>query len=93
MSKWTGTKWVDEDEDAGGGIGDIDLGGMDFSSFGNMGDMGDGGMANFEDDEEQEVEKPAEEDTDKAEGDAKLEETSEKKNMYRAHDFMSAEDI
>ncbi|XVE73309.1 hypothetical protein DITRI_Ditri11bG0107300 [Diplodiscus trichospermus] len=93
-------KWVDEDEDAGG-LGDIDLGGMDFSNFGGMGGMGGmggaggmggmggaggmgdfegmggaGGMGDFEDsdDEEQEVSKPAEQDTNKAEGDAKPEE-------------------
>ncbi|XVF32757.1 hypothetical protein REPUB_Repub17cG0110700 [Reevesia pubescens] len=71
-------KWVDEDEE--NAVGDIDLGGMDFSNFGGM-----GGMADFEDsdDEEQEVIKPAEQDTNKAEGDAKPEEqgaeTSEKK--------------
>ncbi|XP_048138848.1 uncharacterized protein OsI_027940 isoform X2 [Rhodamnia argentea] len=35
-------KWVDEDEDTGG-MGDLDLGGMDFSKFGGMGmGMGDG---------------------------------------------------
>ncbi|XP_021280606.1 uncharacterized protein OsI_027940 [Herrania umbratica] len=73
-------KWVDEDEE--NGVGDLDLGGMDFSNFGNMGGMGDGGMGDggmgdFEDsdDEEQEVSKPG--------GDAKPEElvagTSEKK--------------
>ncbi|XWS46670.1 hypothetical protein CRYUN_Cryun14cG0087600 [Craigia yunnanensis] len=87
-------KWVDEDED-NGSPGDVDLGGMDFSNFGNMGGMGDGGMGyggmgdgglgDFEDsdDEEQEVTKSAEQDTNKAEEDAKLEEqgngTSEKK--------------
>ncbi|XP_060676308.1 uncharacterized protein OsI_027940 isoform X4 [Ziziphus jujuba] len=38
-------KWVDEDEDNGGGVGDLDLGGMDFSKFGDMGGMGGlGGM-------------------------------------------------
>ncbi|KAB2052679.1 hypothetical protein E1A91_A12G142000v1 [Gossypium mustelinum] len=84
-------KWVDEDEDKG--LGDLDLGGMDFSNFGGMGGMGDmmggmgdmmggmGGMDEFEDsdDEGQEVTKP----DDKAEGDAKPEEhgigSSEKK--------------
>ncbi|XP_031280560.1 uncharacterized protein OsI_027940 isoform X2 [Pistacia vera] len=36
-------KWVDEDED--NGVGDLDLGGMDFSNFGGMGGMGAmGGM-------------------------------------------------
>ncbi|KAL4383753.1 hypothetical protein GQ457_15G025310 [Hibiscus cannabinus] len=76
-------KWVDEDEDTG--PGDIDLGGMDFSSFGNMGGM-DGGMDDSEDssdDEEQEVMKPAEADTNKVNGNAKPEEqgagASEKK--------------
>ncbi|KAB2052680.1 hypothetical protein E1A91_A12G142000v1 [Gossypium mustelinum] len=85
-------KWVDEDEDKVG-LGDLDLGGMDFSNFGGMGGMGDmmggmgdmmggmGGMDEFEDsdDEGQEVTKP----DDKAEGDAKPEEhgigSSEKK--------------
>ncbi|XP_022758018.1 uncharacterized protein OsI_027940-like [Durio zibethinus] len=79
-------KWVDEDED-NGGLGDLDLGGMDFSNFGNMGmgGMDDGGMGDFDDsdDEEQEVTNPTEQDTNKAEGDAKLEDqgagTSEKK--------------
>ncbi|PPD91961.1 hypothetical protein GOBAR_DD11109 [Gossypium barbadense] len=77
-------KWVDEDED--NGPGDIDLGGMDFSSFGNMGGMDGGGMDEFEDssdDEEQEVTKPAEQDMNKADGNAKPEEqgagTMEKK--------------
>ncbi|XWS36180.1 hypothetical protein CRYUN_Cryun20dG0063100 [Craigia yunnanensis] len=78
-------KWVDEDED-NGSPGDIDLGGMDFSSFGNMGGMGDGGMDDLggmgdggmgdyedSDDEEQEVTKPAEQGTKKAEADAKPE--------------------
>ncbi|KAJ4727666.1 HSP20-like chaperone [Melia azedarach] len=40
-------KWVDEDEDNGGG--DLDLGGMDFSNFGGMGGMeGLGGMGGME---------------------------------------------
>ncbi|XVF21957.1 hypothetical protein REPUB_Repub12eG0133800 [Reevesia pubescens] len=127
-------KWVDEDEDNGGGLGDLDLGGMDFSNFGNMGDGGMGmpgmggmgmpgmggmgmpgmgmpgmggmggmgmpgmggmggmgmpggmdGLGDFDDsdDEEQGVTKPAEQDTNKAEEEAKAEEqgagTSEKK--------------
>ncbi|KAG4170168.1 hypothetical protein ERO13_A12G131100v2 [Gossypium hirsutum] len=40
-------KWVDEDEDKG--LGDLDLGGMDFSNFGGMGGMGDmmGGMGDM----------------------------------------------
>ncbi|KAG8485258.1 hypothetical protein CXB51_021335 [Gossypium anomalum] len=77
-------KWVDEDED--NDPGDIDLGGMDFSSFGNMGGMDGGGMDEFEDssdDEEQEVTKPSEQDMNKADGNAKPEEqgagTMEKK--------------
>ncbi|XP_010522788.1 PREDICTED: uncharacterized protein OsI_027940 [Tarenaya hassleriana] len=38
-------KWVDEDEEKGaGGMGDLDLGGMDFSSFGGGGMGGLGGM-------------------------------------------------
>ncbi|EOX95053.1 HSP20-like chaperones superfamily protein isoform 4 [Theobroma cacao] len=44
-------KWVDEDEE--NGIGDLDLGGMDFSNFGNMGGMGDGGMGDFEDSDDE----------------------------------------
>ncbi|KAK4750364.1 hypothetical protein SAY87_027813 [Trapa incisa] len=49
-------KWVDEDEDVNG-VGDLDLGGMDFSKFGGMGDeMGD----DFEDSDDEEVAKPAE---------------------------------
>ncbi|KAG4170167.1 hypothetical protein ERO13_A12G131100v2 [Gossypium hirsutum] len=41
-------KWVDEDEDKVG-LGDLDLGGMDFSNFGGMGGMGDmmGGMGDM----------------------------------------------
>ncbi|KAB2068678.1 hypothetical protein ES319_A08G048100v1 [Gossypium barbadense] len=65
-------KWVDEDEE--NGPGDIDLGGMDFSSFGNMGGMDGSGMDDFEDssdDEEQEVTKPSEQDMNKADGNAK----------------------
>ncbi|XP_010556743.1 PREDICTED: uncharacterized protein OsI_027940-like isoform X3 [Tarenaya hassleriana] len=39
-------KWVDEDEEKGAGMGDLDMGGMDFSSLGGgMGGMGGlGGM-------------------------------------------------
>ncbi|KAM1534390.1 hypothetical protein EV2_008472 [Malus domestica] len=49
-------KWVDEDDDtAGSGPGDMDLGGMDFSKFGGMGGMGGddmGGMGDFDDSDE-----------------------------------------
>lgn len=63
-------KWVDEDEDNGtAGLGDLDLGGMDFSKFGgmggmgdmdmgDMGDMGDDNDSDESDDDEQEVSKP-----------------------------------
>ncbi|XP_008451590.1 uncharacterized protein OsI_027940 [Cucumis melo] len=63
-------KWVDEDEDDGtAGLGDLDLGGMDFSKFGgmggmgdmdmgDMGDMGDDNDSDDSDDDEQEVSKP-----------------------------------
>ncbi|XVF72611.1 hypothetical protein PTKIN_Ptkin12aG0134600 [Pterospermum kingtungense] len=76
-------KWVDEDEDTGG-LGDIDLGGMDFSNFGDMGGMPDvDDFAEESDDDEFEVSKPAIQDGKKAEGDAKPKEegagTSEKK--------------
>ncbi|GLT28499.1 hypothetical protein SLA2020_034250 [Shorea laevis] len=73
-------KWVDEDED--NGLGDLDLGGMDFSNFGGMG-MDDGGMGDFEDsdEEDQEVAKPTGGDATMVEGDAIKAEagTSEKK--------------
>ncbi|XP_057743454.1 uncharacterized protein OsI_027940-like [Arachis stenosperma] len=54
-------KWVDEDDDDGG-LGDLDLGGMDFSKFGGMGDdaMGD---FDDDDDDEQEVSKPGGQET------------------------------
>ncbi|XP_023004662.1 uncharacterized protein OsI_027940-like [Cucurbita maxima] len=62
-------KWVDEDEDDGtaAGLGDLDLGGMDFSKFGGMGgmdgmgDMGDDNDSDDSDDDEleQEVSNPA----------------------------------
>ncbi|KAG4115882.1 hypothetical protein ERO13_D12G135000v2 [Gossypium hirsutum] len=78
-------KWVDEDEDKG--LGDLDLGGMDFSNFGGMGGMGDmmggmgdmmggmggmGGMDEFEDSDDEGQEVTKPD--DKAEGDAKPEE-------------------
>ncbi|XP_044502670.1 uncharacterized protein OsI_027940-like isoform X6 [Mangifera indica] len=47
-------KWVDEDED--NGLGDLDLGGMDFSNFGGMGGMGgmgDDGMGDIEDSDDE----------------------------------------
>ncbi|KAI9082498.1 hypothetical protein K1719_035367 [Acacia pycnantha] len=60
-------KWVDEDDDNGGGLGDLDLGGMDFSKFGGMGDDAMGDDFEDSDDEEQEVLKPSgEHETDKA---------------------------
>ncbi|KAL0371440.1 UNVERIFIED_CONTAM: putative protein OsI [Sesamum angustifolium] len=48
-------KWVDEDDDTGGGgPGDLDLGGMDFSKFGDMGGLGDDAMGdNFEDSDDE----------------------------------------
>ncbi|MED6127001.1 hypothetical protein PIB30_083909 [Stylosanthes scabra] len=53
-------KWVDEDEDDGG-LGDLDLGGMDFSKFSGM---GDDAMGDFDDeDDEQEVSKPGAQET------------------------------
>ncbi|XP_040962777.1 uncharacterized protein OsI_027940 isoform X1 [Gossypium hirsutum] len=79
-------KWVDEDEDKVG-LGDLDLGGMDFSNFGGMGGMGDmmggmgdmmggmggmGGMDEFEDSDDEGQEVTKPD--DKAEGDAKPEE-------------------
>ncbi|KAG8475339.1 hypothetical protein CXB51_032157 [Gossypium anomalum] len=78
-------KWVDEDEDKG--LGDLDLGGMDFSNFGGMGGMGDmmggmgdmmggmggmGGMDEFEDSDDEGQEVTKPD--DKAEGDAKPDE-------------------
>ncbi|XP_068337694.1 uncharacterized protein OsI_027940 isoform X2 [Pyrus communis] len=46
-------KWVDEDDDtAGSGPGDMDLGGMDFSKFGGMGGDDMGGMGDFDDSDE-----------------------------------------
>ncbi|KAI4349652.1 hypothetical protein L6164_010216 [Bauhinia variegata] len=54
-------KWVDEDDDNGPGLGDLDLGGMDFSKFGGMGDDAMGDDFDVSDDEEQEVSKPAQE--------------------------------
>ncbi|KAJ1402349.1 HSP20-like chaperone [Sesbania bispinosa] len=53
-------KWVDEDEDEG--LGDLDLGGMDFSKFGGMDAMG-GGDFDESDDEGQEVSKPEKQET------------------------------
>ncbi|XWS31712.1 hypothetical protein CRYUN_Cryun23aG0099700 [Craigia yunnanensis] len=85
ISKWTETNGWMKMKRIVVSLGDIDLGGMDFSNFGDMGGMGGGGMDDFEDsdDEEQEVTKPAEQDTNNAEGDAKPKEqgagTSEKK--------------
>ncbi|KAF7818211.1 CS domain protein [Senna tora] len=70
-------KWVDEDDD--NGLGDLDLGGMDFSKFGGMG-MGDDGMGeDFDDsdDEEQEVSKPGEEEGSK---DGELDGSSKEKH-------------
>ncbi|XP_017187040.2 uncharacterized protein OsI_027940-like isoform X2 [Malus sylvestris] len=60
-------KWVDEDDDtAGSGLGDMDLGGMDFSKFGGMGGDDMGGMGDFDDsDEDLELSKPEDEATDK----------------------------
>ncbi|XP_022960075.1 uncharacterized protein OsI_027940-like [Cucurbita moschata] len=73
-------KWVDEDEDDGtaAGLGDLDLGGMDFSKFGGMGgmdgmgDMGDMGDDNDSDDSdddelEQEMSNPAKSESAKPE--------------------------
>ncbi|RXI02585.1 hypothetical protein DVH24_002663 [Malus domestica] len=62
-------KWVDEDDDtAGSGLGDMDLGGMDFSKFGGMGGDDMGGMGDFDDsDEDLELSKPEDEATDKKE--------------------------
>ncbi|KAJ8749675.1 hypothetical protein K2173_026324 [Erythroxylum novogranatense] len=72
-------KWVDEDEDQG--LGDLDLGGMDFSNFGNMGGMGDDpGELDDSDDEDQDVSKPESSDADKAgEQDIQKGNTEEKK--------------
>ncbi|KAL0459658.1 UNVERIFIED_CONTAM: putative protein OsI [Sesamum latifolium] len=56
-------KWVDEDDDTGGGgPGDLDLGGMDFSKFGDMGGLGgDDAMGDdFEDSDDEEGKKPEE---------------------------------
>ncbi|KAI4301401.1 hypothetical protein L6164_034684 [Bauhinia variegata] len=57
-------KWVDEDDDNGDGLGDLDLGGMDFSKFGGMGNDAMGDDFDESDDEEQEVSKPAQESTE-----------------------------
>ncbi|KAJ8898608.1 hypothetical protein K2173_004221 [Erythroxylum novogranatense] len=66
-------KWVDEDDDQG--LGDLDLGGMDFSNFGNMGGMGDD-PGEFEDSEDE----AADQELNKTEEqDAKKEDTEEKK--------------
>ncbi|KAE8702002.1 HSP20-like chaperones superfamily protein isoform 3 [Hibiscus syriacus] len=79
-------KWVDEDED--NGPGDIDFGGMDFSSFGNMRGM-DGGMDDSEDssdDEEQEETQPAEPDTNKVDRNAKPEEQGARESEKKEAD-------
>ncbi|KAK4273210.1 hypothetical protein QN277_021655 [Acacia crassicarpa] len=60
-------KWVDEDDDDG--LGDLDLGGMDFSKFGGMGDGGTGD--DFDDEEEEEVSKPGEDTVKVGEGGSK----------------------
>ncbi|KAF7804847.1 CS domain protein [Senna tora] len=51
-------KWVDEDDD--NGLGDLDLGGMDFSKFGGMGEGAMGDDFDESDDDEEEVSKPGE---------------------------------
>ncbi|KAL2323643.1 hypothetical protein Fmac_028022 [Flemingia macrophylla] len=52
------------------GLGDLDLGGMDFSKFGGMGDDAVGDDFDDSDDEEEEVSKPEKEETNKGEEDA-----------------------
>ncbi|XP_020239803.1 uncharacterized protein OsI_027940 [Cajanus cajan] len=59
-------KWVDENEDEEG-LGDLDLGGMDFSKFGGMGDDAMGDDFDESDDEDQEVSKPGKEETNNKE--------------------------
>ncbi|XP_048138854.1 uncharacterized protein OsI_027940 isoform X9 [Rhodamnia argentea] len=73
-------KWVDEDEDTGGGMGDLDLGGMDFSKFGGMG-MGDDmpEMPDDFEDSDDEVTKPGESSAGEAEGAGKKEDEAGKK--------------
>ncbi|XP_044491657.1 uncharacterized protein OsI_027940-like isoform X2 [Mangifera indica] len=68
-------KWVDEDED--NGLGDLDLGGMDFSNFGGMGGKGADGMGDFEDSDD-EVAKPGEQGSGSASGEKKPKEEGEK---------------
>nr|XP_010906988.1 uncharacterized protein OsI_027940 [Elaeis guineensis] len=64
-------KWVDEDDD---GVGDLDLGGMDFSNFGNMGGDGMDDDLDESDDEEQEAEKAGDvQKTEEASSETKME--------------------
>ncbi|XP_057782337.1 uncharacterized protein OsI_027940-like [Salvia miltiorrhiza] len=59
-------KWVDEDDEIGGGAGDLDLGGMDFSKFGDMG-LGDDTVGDeYEESDNEEVKQPEEEKVDDA---------------------------
>ncbi|XP_028775912.1 uncharacterized protein OsI_027940-like isoform X2 [Neltuma alba] len=71
-------KWVDEDDD--NGLGDLDLGGMDFSKFGGMGDGGMGDDFDDNDDEEEEVSKPGEDPGKVGEGGSKDEKRDAGKN-------------
>nr|XP_009769849.1 PREDICTED: uncharacterized protein OsI_027940-like isoform X2 [Nicotiana sylvestris]XP_016461899.1 PREDICTED: uncharacterized protein OsI_027940-like isoform X2 [Nicotiana tabacum] len=72
-------KWVDEDDEADAGPGDMDMNSMDFSKFGDMagmmggmgGDMGDD--LDDSDDEEQEVTKPSAKADEKVDGEPKEE--------------------
>lgn len=72
-------KWVDEDDEADAGPGDMDMNSMDFSKFGDMGGMM-GGMGgdmgddlDDSDDEEQEVTKPSAKADEKVDGEPKEE--------------------
>ncbi|KAJ7972954.1 HSP20-like chaperone [Quillaja saponaria] len=69
-------KWVDEDDDTGGG--DLDMGGMDFSNLGGMGGM-DGMGDDFDEDSDEEVSKLEEQDTRKVTGGAEEENDADKK--------------
>ncbi|XP_021820110.1 uncharacterized protein OsI_027940 [Prunus avium] len=82
-------KWVDEDEDTGSGPGDLDLGGMDFSKFGGMG--GDDAMGDFDDsDEDLELPKPGEQDSDKNEAEEIGDDPSEEKKEEKKEGAGSA---